>query len=161
MPATLGSAVVVREARANDAPAIARIGRENASFYARLAPELFRVPEEYGLVEFIAADSDWRADPANLALVAEVDGEVAGFITLRLNSADEGEGALFAVTPAARRAGLGRSLLVRSLEWLAGQGRRRMVISTQVTNVRVQRIWTRLGFEPSHSFYTFHQWLDR
>jgi hypothetical protein len=30
----------------------------------------------------------------------------------------------------------------------------RLIISTQVTNVAVQKIWTRLGFEPVRSYYT-------
>ena len=72
--------VVVREARAADAAGIARLGQENARLHVGLAPELFRLPDEDGLVEFIAADSDWRADPANLALVAALDGDVAGYL---------------------------------------------------------------------------------
>jgi GNAT superfamily N-acetyltransferase len=153
----------VRPLHPGDAEAVRRVAAEAFRGYGghyhadpRLHPA--RCDETYSSWAFRSCTS---RDVADRVLVAELDGEVAGFITLRLNSADEGEGALFAVAPAARRAGLGRSLLVRSLEWLAEQGRRRMVISTQVTNVRVQRIWTRLGFEPSHSFYTFHQWLDR
>ena len=38
------------------------------------------MPDEDGLVEFIADDADWRRDPHNLALVAEIDGEVAGYL---------------------------------------------------------------------------------
>jgi hypothetical protein len=34
-----------------------------------------------------------------------------------------------------------------------------MLISTQITNVAVQKVWTRLGFEPSRSYYTFHKWF--
>jgi ribosomal protein S18 acetylase RimI-like enzyme len=153
----------VRALRAGDAEAVRRIAAEAFQGYGghyHADPHLDRrlCDEAYSSWAFRSCTS---RDVADQVLVAELDGEVAGFITLRLNSADEGEGALFAVAPAARRTGLGRSLLVGSLEWFGEQGCRRMVISTQVTNVRVQRIWTRLGFEPSHSFYTFHQWLDR
>ena len=35
-----------------------------------------------------------------------------------------------------------------------------MVLSTQVTNLAVQKVWSRLGFEPSRSYYTFHLWFD-
>ena len=38
-------------------------------------------------------------------------------------------------------------------------GVRRCLISTQVDNVAVQRVWARLGFEPSGALHTFHLWL--
>jgi len=70
----------VREYCDGDATGIARISRENARFYVRLAPEYFKHPDEDGFVEFIETDGEWRNAPENLALVAEVDGEVAGYL---------------------------------------------------------------------------------
>jgi GNAT superfamily N-acetyltransferase len=72
--------LLVREYRDGDAAGIARISRENARFYAGLAPDYFRVPDDDGFVAFIENDGEWRASPANLALVAEVGGEVAGYL---------------------------------------------------------------------------------
>ena len=72
--------VVVREFRTGDAPGIVRISRENGAFYAELAPDYFKEPDEGGFVELVENDSDWRDSPENLALVAEVDGEVAGYL---------------------------------------------------------------------------------
>ena len=45
--------VTIREARDEDAVGIARLGQENSRYYVQLAPELFRVPDEEGLIEFI------------------------------------------------------------------------------------------------------------
>ncbi len=76
--------ITLRAARAEDAPAIARIGQENSAYYARLAPELYRVPDEGAAVELIAGDEEWRSRPTSLALVAEVDGEIAGYLEAAL-----------------------------------------------------------------------------
>ena len=97
---------------------------------------------------------------ADEVLLADRDGEVLGFMTLRLTSRTEGECALFAVAPAAQGQGVGRSLMVAGLRWCAVQGAHRMIISTQLINLAVQRVWVRVGFEPDHAYYTFHVWLD-
>jgi hypothetical protein len=34
----------------------------------------------------------------------------------------------------------------------------RMVVSTQITNLAVQKVWVRQGFELTGSYYTFHLW---
>jgi GNAT superfamily N-acetyltransferase len=72
--------IVVREFVAGDGTGIAQISRDNGVYYAGLDPELFRRPDDDGLVELIENDSDWRVAPENLALVAEVDGIVAGYL---------------------------------------------------------------------------------
>ena len=96
---------------------------------------------------------------ADQVLVADRDGIVA-FATLRVRGQEEGEGVLFGVAPAAQGRGVYRSLMIRAMEWFSSRGLRRMLVSTQVTNVSVQKVWVRLGFEPTHSQYTFHKWFD-
>jgi GNAT superfamily N-acetyltransferase len=98
-------------------------------------------------------------DVADGVLVATLAGEIVGFVTLRLNGDEEGEGLLFGVAPQAQRRGVSRSLMIGALRWFEARGRSRMLISTQITNVAVQKVWTRLGFEPSRSYYTFHKWF--
>ena len=97
---------------------------------------------------------------ADQVLVAELDGRIAGFATLRLNSPDEGEGVLFGVARFAQGRGIYRSFMLRAMDWCAEQGRQVMIVSTQVTNIAVQKVWARLGFEPSHAYYTFHKWFE-
>jgi len=46
------------------------------------------------------------------------------------------------------------------MEWSLSKGVRRMVVSTQVINIAVQKTWVRLGFEPIRGYYTFHKWFD-
>jgi len=93
-------------------------------------------------------------------LVADLDGSIAGFATLHLNSPEEGEGVLFGIAPRAQRRGIYRSFMIRGMEWCSSRGRTRMVVSTQITNIAVQKVWVRVGFEPSHAWYTLHKWFD-
>jgi ribosomal protein S18 acetylase RimI-like enzyme len=96
---------------------------------------------------------------ATEVLVAEIDKKILGFLTLRLNSPKEMEGLLFGVAPEARGIGIGRSLMVHGLELCGKQQAKRMLISTQVTNVAAQKVWCRVGFEPAYSYYTLHKWF--
>jgi GNAT superfamily N-acetyltransferase len=72
--------VVIREYRDGDAAGILQISRDNARIYVELAPDHFRTPDADGFLEFIENDREWRDAPDNLALVAEVDGGVAGYL---------------------------------------------------------------------------------
>ena len=101
-----------------------------------------------------------RRDVADEVLVADLDGSIVGFATLRLNTPDEGEGVLFAVAPSTQGEGIYRSFMIHGMRWCLSKGATRMVVSTQITNTAVQKVWTRLGFEPSHAHYTFHKWFD-
>jgi len=96
---------------------------------------------------------------AKEVLVAEYNQNLVGFATLRLNSPAEGEGVLFGVAPEAQGMGIYRSFMVGGMQWCKAQQVKRMVVSTQVTNVAVQKVWCRVGFEPAHSYYTFHRWF--
>jgi len=72
--------VLIREYHDGDAAGIVRISRENARFYTELAPDYFKQPDEDGFVELFENDAKWRDAPENLALVAEVEGDVAGYL---------------------------------------------------------------------------------
>ena len=97
---------------------------------------------------------------ATEVLVAERDNRIVGFATLRLNTPEEGEGVLFAVAPEAQGMGIYCSFMVDGMQWCKEQEVKRMVVSTQVTNVAAQKVWCRVGFEPARSYYTFHKWFS-
>jgi len=96
---------------------------------------------------------------AGEVFVCELEERLAGFATMRENSPEEGEGVLFGVATWAQGRGIYGDLIQRGLQWCRDQGTQRMVVSTQVTNLAVQKVWVRSGFEPSRSYYTFHIWL--
>jgi GNAT superfamily N-acetyltransferase len=79
------SEVRVREAVPGDAPAIARAHSENAAYYAGLAPDLFQVPDDEGLVEFVEPTPADNSE-TSLLIVAELDGEVVGHLFAELFS---------------------------------------------------------------------------
>ena len=50
--------------------------------------------------------------------------------------------------------------LQQSMAWATRQGATRVVYSTQIRNLAVQKVWVREGCEPSHSYLTFHKWFS-
>jgi GNAT superfamily N-acetyltransferase len=80
--------VNIREGLPGDGAALTRIHRENSAYYHGLAPGLFRLPEERGLVEFLDPVAEDNSE-TSLLLVAELEGEIAGFVYAELLAADE------------------------------------------------------------------------
>lgn len=91
-------------------------------------------------------------------LVAEHGGSIVGFATLRLNHSDEGEGILFGVSPSMQGRKIYRSFMIHGMHWCLSNKATKMIYSTQVTNIAVQKVLARLGFEMFESFYTLHKW---
>lgn len=92
-------------------------------------------------------------------LIAERGGAIVGFLTLRLNHAEEAEIVLNGVTPAAQGAGVYRGLLQEAIHWSRNRATRQLIVSTQLANTRVQQAWVRTGFVPFRAFHTFHLWF--
>jgi GNAT superfamily N-acetyltransferase len=77
------SEVTVRPAQPGDGVAIAPLSRDSADYYGELAPGDFRRPDEEGQAEWL--DSFLPADgEREIALVAEIDGQVVGYLEARL-----------------------------------------------------------------------------
>jgi len=113
-----------------------------------------------------ATYQDWAVrsvtDPtmADAVLLVEDGAALLGFATLRRNSAEEGEGVLFGVAPEAQGRGIYKSMMIYGMQWCLEHGATRMVVSTQLTNVAVQKVWARVGFEFDQAYYTFHKWFE-
>ncbi|MGH9511101.1 MAG: GNAT family N-acetyltransferase [Terriglobales bacterium] len=151
----------VRRFQPEDEPLIEAVAKEAFKGYLghyHADPRLDRRKCDEAYVSW-AKRSCVLKEVAEQVFVAERDNEVAGFATLRLNSREEGEGLLYAVAPHSQGLGICHSLMLCSLQWCSSQGAHRMVISTQVTNIVMQKVWCQIGFEPRHSFYTFHKWF--
>ena len=93
-------------------------------------------------------------------LVAEIGGNIAGFMTVWMNSAEEGELGVAGTAREARGQGVYSSLILGCLEWCKAHGVHTAIASTQIYHTAVQRVWAKAGFLPSHALYTFHKWFD-
>jgi GNAT superfamily N-acetyltransferase len=108
-----------------------------------------------------AVRSSFSKEVADEVLVAELKDTIVGFATLRMKTPEEGEGVLFGVAPTAQGLGIYSLFIIHGMEWCLSRSAKCMLVSTQITNIAVQKVWSRLGFEPSHSYYTFHKWFDQ
>jgi ribosomal protein S18 acetylase RimI-like enzyme len=91
-------------------------------------------------------DDDIAANPGGI-FVAEVDGQVVGYVTTRVDR-EGGKGRIpnLAVTKSARGAGLGRKLLERALEYFRDLGLEYALIETMAQNTTGYRLYTSCGF---------------
>jgi GNAT superfamily N-acetyltransferase len=155
------SALRIRAHAAGDEAGVRRVASQAFAGYLghyHADPRLDRRQCDEAYVDW-AHRSCASREVADEVLVGESDGQIMAFATLRLNSAEEGEGVLFGVAPQAQGRGVYRSLMLAGMRWCHTNGRARMVVSTQVTNFAVQKVWARLGFEPSNACHTFHKWF--
>ena len=93
-------------------------------------------------------------------LVAEIKGRIVGFGVLRINNPDDGEYFLGGIHPDFQGQGIYHSFLCKAMEWFLSRGAKRMILSTQLKNISVQKVLIRFGLEISKGYYTFHKWFD-
>jgi GNAT superfamily N-acetyltransferase len=98
---------------------------------------------------------------ADAVILIEKDCQPVAFATVKMTGESEHEGILFGVSPRQSGKGLYLSLMKLAQQWGIERGAHRMIVSTQITNVTVQKAWCRLGFEPIRSYYTLHKWFSK
>lgn len=152
---------VLRKATATDAHAVGQVAQ--AAFAGYLGhyhadPRLSSVAADAAYVEW-AETSVRTCNASRPALVALHSDRVVGFLTLRLNIKSEIEIVLNAVHPEVQRMGIYGRLIEQGMAAGREVGCTRVIVSTQINNYAVQRVWARLGFFLSDGLYTFHKWL--
>lgn len=145
--------VKVRPAKADDAPALGRLGAQLVAVHHAFDPHRFIAPgegTERGYGRFLASQVD-REDA--ILLVVEADGEVVGYAFAALEGADwmalRGPAGVIhdiIVDPARRGEGIARMLLGAMLEALAARGAPRVVLFTATPNTAAQRLFAAAGF---------------
>ena len=151
----------IREATVEDAAAVAETARlcfsdYSGHYHADARLDRIKVSEAY---------IDWARrccadrEVASCVFLPIVDKTIAGFIALRQNSPAEGEAVLNAVHPSFAGTGIYGQLINRGKQWCCDNGMKRMVISTQIDNLKVQRTWSNRGFHLYKSCYTLHRWF--
>ncbi|RJP23502.1 MAG: GNAT family N-acetyltransferase [Candidatus Abyssobacteria bacterium SURF_5] len=163
IPSNVAGDIVVRPFEAGEEDAVAEIAAKSFEGYQGH----YHCDERLDPIKCNEIYTSWARrscvvpNLADQVIIAELDGVAAGFATLRLASPEVGEGVLFGVSPSAQGRGIYRYLMIEGMKWCLDKRAERMVVSTQITNIAVQKVWSRLGFEPSYSSYTFHKWFDK
>ena len=92
--------------------------------------------------------------------LAEEDGRIIAFCVLRMNDEDEGEMFLGGIHPDYQGQGIYHSFLCKGMDWCLANSAKKMIISTQLKNISVQKVLIKLGFEICRGYYTYHKWFD-
>ncbi len=82
-----------------------------------------------------------------------------GFVTLKIREQEASVG-LIAIDSSCRGEGLGRRLMLRSLEQAARVGCRRLTVATQKENTGACAFYRRLGMSPIEISSIYHCWLN-
>jgi ribosomal protein S18 acetylase RimI-like enzyme len=80
------------------------------------------------------------------AMVAHIDGHLAGYSAISTNSSGEAQLARLAVHPKMQGLGIGRQLLVDAIQHAGQEGYFRLVLNTQTHNARAQSLYRALVF---------------
>lgn len=116
--------------------------------------------------------ADWARrsciDPAVAQAVVLVEhqkadgtAELAAFATHSRVDDQTWEGVLYGVAPGHQGRGLYAELIALGGALGVERGHVTMLVSTQITNLSVQKTWCKQGFLPIRSNYTFHAWLEK
>lgn len=162
-PRPLPERTTWRAATVQDTEAIVTLSRKAFEGYFghyHSDPRLENAAADEAYAEW-AETSAKQVSPDAPVLIVEADAKVAGYLTLRRNAPEEMELVLSAVDPDCHGRGLYGILIAAALPFSAEAGASRIIISTQINNYAVQRVWSRLGFAHTSSLYTFHKWFDR
>lgn len=131
---------------------------DEASILAINAAAFAHHPEQGGMdaADLAARMAEPWFDPEGL-LIAEVDGEAAGFHWTKQHDARHGEVYVVAIAPAGQGRGLGRALTVAGVEHLAAKGTDEVLLYVEADNLPARNLYASLGFQHAASD-THVQW---
>jgi ribosomal protein S18 acetylase RimI-like enzyme len=153
-PARRAAPVVeIRDAEAEDLPALARLGAKLAREHHAMDPARFFAPEEPvedGYAWWLGKE---RASRRAVVLAAAMRGRIVGYAYGRIEPRDWnalrdrcGVAVDLWVEPRARRAGIGSALVEALVARLAERGAPRVILSVAAKNPRAARLFAALGF---------------
>jgi len=142
----------IREARAEDLPALGQLFDEYRQFY-KLPTD---VDKATGYLEARLAAGD-----SVVLVAAEASGQLLGFTQLYPTWCSLLAGPVYVlydlyVSPRARRHGVARALLEAAADRARRDGKLRMTLSTAKTNVNAQALYESLGWGRDNEFYVYN-----
>jgi ribosomal protein S18 acetylase RimI-like enzyme len=143
----------VREARPQDIERVVELWAEHVDFHAQCDPQFLRRDgSEDGFAHHLRGQlgkSDF------LLIVAEIDGEVVGFLNGELSDhppcfAHRTHGFIdnLAVSPQWQRAGLGTALLEKAMAWFSVRGVSTVEGRVLLSNPMAMAFWQKTAFAP-------------
>ena len=142
----------IRKATEQDIDAILALNRQISQLHFEQVPEVFCPPSPEDRAFLLGA----IADEARLFCVAVVAGEVAGFLTARI---DLNESVPFlsklpvcrittvVVDEGLRSRGIGRALIAHGDQWGKARGASQLRLEVMAFNERARALYERLGFK--------------
>ena len=113
---------VIRPARQGDGAGFAAVWLDTGAYYARLDPDRFHVPAANGLTDWFEEHWLGTPNPDRFMRVAELDGQIAGFVSASLEQPFETAQWQLLRYLASRRLAV-NALVVSSRFWRRGIGR--------------------------------------
>jgi dTDP-4-amino-4,6-dideoxy-D-galactose acyltransferase len=96
---------------------------------------------------------------ADIVLVAETNGQPAGWLACHLGPGESGSIGLMAVDVAYQGRGLGQQLVTSALHTFRERGMRAATVVTQGRNIRSQRLYQKCGFVIRSVELWYHRWF--
>lgn len=96
---------------------------------------------------------------ADAVIVAELSGELVGYVSCHLLDQVKGQIGLFGIRPDLKERGLGRKLIDESLRWFFRQERKEVMVVTQGRNINAQRLYQKCGFLTQSVQLWYHRWF--
>lgn len=150
------STVLVRRATSADLPRLGRLGALLVDAHHELDTRRFLATRDRTPADYAAFLIGQLADPDVVVLVADVNGDVIGYVYGAIEGHDymalRGPAAVLhdiVVEPESRGRGVGRQLLDAALAALREQGAPRVVLMTAARNDVAQRLYETSGFRPT------------
>lgn len=132
--------ILIRDMEIDDLAPVYHLGE--SLFSSDLYPYIYRTWDEWEVIGLYNTDPDY-------CLVAEIDGQLAGFVLGSIISKDSvtyGYILWLGVNPAFQRRGVADSLVDKLIERLINDGARVMMVDTDPENIPAVNFFTRKGF---------------
>lgn len=158
---TSSNDVKIRNAELSDKEALYEIAMKSFENYGHYAADekldALKCKEIYG--DWIIRSYDKKI--ADNILVADIDGQIAGFLSHKIysNEFKYAAGGIGAVSPKFRNKDIFKAITISGLNWALTNSCKWVEHNVLVTNYPVNRSFSKLGFKTSNSFITFHKWL--
>ncbi|PNH97541.1 WavS [Vibrio diazotrophicus] len=92
----------------------------------------------------------------DLCMIKRVDGNIAGFVTVRVDNDDASIG-LIGVLPEYQALGLGRALIQCAESYAVEKGCKNLSVATQLSNLSAMNLYMKSGYSLQQTAYWFYK----